>query len=177
MSMFRARIAIACVALPWLAAAGAQEGPNLGVVATPEQIAGWDVSIAPDGQGLPPGSGTPSQGAAVFATKCAACHGPQGEGLLNDRLVGGQGTLATDHAVKTVGSYWPYATTIFDYVRRAMPYVQPHSLTADETYALTAHLLHLNGIIGPNQVIDAKTLPTIKMPNHDNFIRVYPAKQ
>lgn len=153
--------------------AAAQEGPNLGVVATQEQIAGWDVSIAPDGEGLPAGSGTAATGAAIFAVKCAACHGPQGEGLLNDRLVGGQGSLDTEHPVKTIGSYWPYATTIFDYVRRAMPYVQPHSLTADETYALTAHLLHLNGIIDADDVIDAKTLPAVEMPNRENFVSAY----
>lgn len=152
--------------------AGAQEGPNLGVVATPEQVAGWDVSIAPDGAGLPAGSGTAAQGAAVFAVKCASCHGPQGEGSLNDRLVGGLGSIATGQAAKTVGSYWPYATTIFDYVRRAMPYLEPHSLTDDEVYALTAHLLHLNGIIAPDAVIDAQTLPGVHMPNRDNFVRV-----
>ena len=173
----RSRIAVACAAAAWLGSAVAQEGPKLGVAATPEEIAGWDVSVAPDGAGLPPGSGTPDAGAAVFAVKCAACHGPQGEGLLNDRLVGGQGSLTTDRAVKTIGSYWPYATTIFDYVRRAMPYLQPHSLTDDEVYALTAHLLHLNGIIGPDDVIDARTLPAIKMPNVDNFVWAYPAEQ
>ncbi len=177
MSTRRSHIAAACVAAAWLTSAAAQESPNLGVAATPQEIAGWDISVAPDGVGLPPGSGTPSAGAAVFAVKCAACHGPQGEGLLNDRLVGGQGSLTADRAVKTLGSFWPYATTIFDYVRRAMPYVQPHSLTDDETYALTAHLLHLNGIIGPNDVIDARTLPAIEMPNRDNFVWAYPAEE
>lgn len=151
--------------------AGAQEGPALGVLATQEQVAGWDVSIAPDGGGLPEGSGTPAQGAEIFAVKCAACHGPQGEGLLNDRLVGGTGSIATGQAVKTVGSYWPYATTIFDYVRRAMPYLEPHTLTDDEVYALTAHLLHLNGIIAPDAVMDAQSLPAVQMPNRDNFVR------
>ncbi len=174
MCMSRSRIAAACAAVAWISAAVAQEGPNLGVAATPEEIAGWDISVAPDGDGLPQGSGTPSAGAAVFAVKCAACHGPQGEGLLNDRLAGGQGSLTSDRAVKTIGSYWPYATTIFDYVRRAMPYVQPHSLTNDEAYALTAHLLHINGIIGPNDVIDARTLPAIEMPNLENFVWDYP---
>jgi mono/diheme cytochrome c family protein len=164
---------VACTAAGWIGTAVAQEGPNLGVPATPEEIAGWDISVGPDGQALPPGSGTPAAGAAVFAVKCAACHGPQGEGLLNDRLVGGQGSLTTDRAVKTIGSYWPYATTVFDYVRRAMPYVQPHSLTDDETYALTAYLLQLNGIITQDTVIDAKSLPAVEMPNRDNFKRVY----
>lgn len=173
MSMRRFLPMTALVAVVCVTGAAAQEGPNLGVVATREQIAGWDVSIPPSGEGLPPGSGTASAGAAIFAVKCAACHGPQGEGLLNDRLVGGRGSLDTAKAVKTVGSYWPYATTIFDYVRRAMPYLQPHSLTADETYALTAHLLYLNGIIDADDVIDAETLPAVQMPNHDNFVSAY----
>ncbi len=166
-----------CVALMWPLTAPSQEGPNLGVEAAPEEIAGWDISIGTDGAGLPPGSGTPAGGAQVYAAKCAACHGPQGEGLLNDRLAGGQGSLATDSPVRTIGSYWPYATTIFDYVRRAMPYQTPHTLTDDEAYALTAHLLHLNGIIGADDVIDAQTLPAVEMPNRDGFDRVYPAAE
>ena len=100
----------------------APKGPGLGVPATPAQIDAADVSIGPDGAGLPPGSGTPAQGEAIYTTKCIACHGPQGAGTVNDRLVGGQGTLASPAPVKTIGSYWPYATTVFDYVRRAMPY-------------------------------------------------------
>jgi cytochrome c len=164
-----ALIGLTLLGLPALA----QEGPALGVVATPEEIAGWDISIGTDGAGLPPGSGTPSVGAEIFTAKCAACHGLRGEGLLNDRLVGGQDSLATPNPVKTLGSYWPYATTIFDYVRRAMPYLQPHSLTDDETYALTAHLLHLNGVIGPDEVMNAATLPAVRMPNRDNFVWSY----
>ena len=155
--------------------ASAQEGPNLGVEATPAQVAGWDVSVSPEGSNLPPGSGTAKAGAEIFTAKCFACHGERGEGLVNDKLSGGQGTIATDHAVKTIGSYWPYATTVFDYVRRAMPYPEPHSLTDHEAYALTAYLLYVNGIIGENDVIDAKTLPRVKMPNRDNFIQVYKA--
>jgi mono/diheme cytochrome c family protein len=151
----------------------AQQSPNLGVEATPAEIAGWDVSIPPDGSGLPPGSGTPKAGEAIYTVKCMACHGERGAGLLNDRLVGGQGTLTSAAPVRTIGSYWPYATTVFDYVRRAMPYPQPHSLTNDEAYALTAYLLNLNGIIAANAVMDAKTLPRVKMPNRDNFVRIY----
>ena len=173
MSTSRWLIAGVCAALTGTLAAQAQEGPNLGVAATAEEIAGWDISVGPNGEGLPPGSGTPGAGAEIFAAKCAACHGPQGEGLLNDRLVGGQGSLATDNPVRTIGSYWPFATTIFDYVRRAMPYQTPHTLTDDEAYALTAHLLHLNGIIGANDVVDAQTLPAIRMPNRNGFDRVY----
>ncbi len=174
--MFTSRwiLAGACATLAWPLSVGSQEGPKLGVEATPEEIAGWNISVGPDGAGLPPGSGTPDVGAAIFAAKCAACHGPQGEGLLNDQLVGGQGSLATENPVQTIGSYWPYATTIFDYVRRAMPYQTPHTLTDDETYALTAHLLHLNGIIGADDTMDAQSLPAVEMPNRDNFDWVYP---
>ncbi len=149
----------------------AQRGPDLGVVATSEQIAEWDRSIGPDGTGLPEGSGTAAAGAAIFAAKCAACHGVDGEGTINDRLVGGQGTIGAERPIKTIGSYWPYATTIFDYVRRAMPYLTPHTLTDDEAYALTAHLLHENGIIGLDDVIDAESLANVAMPNRDNFVR------
>src|SRR5213594_1460087 len=154
----------------------AQETPNLGRPATPAEVAGWDISIPPDGTGLPPGSGTSEQGAVVYTQKCQACHGEKGAGQPNDRLVGGQGTLASASPVRTIGSYWPYATTVFDYTRRAMPYLQPQSLTDDEVYAVTAYLLHLNGIIGDNDEINARTLPTVKMPNRDNFIIMYPAR-
>src|SRR5881628_894269 len=138
------------------------ESPNLGREATPAQIAGWDISVGPDGVGLPPGKGTPATGAIVYEQKCQACHGAKGAGQPNDRLVGGQGTLASKTPVRTIGSYWPHATTIFDYTRRAMPYVQPQSLTDDEVYAVTAYLLHLNGIIGDNDEINERTLPTVK---------------
>jgi S-disulfanyl-L-cysteine oxidoreductase SoxD len=152
------------------------ETPDLGKPATTAQIAGWDISVGPDGVGLPPGSGTAIKGVAVYEQKCQACHGAKGAGQPNDRLVGGQGTLASKAPVRTIGSYWPYATTVFDYVRRSMPYIQPQSLTDDEVYAVTAYLLNLNGIIGENDVIDARTLPKVRMPNGDNFIRMYPAR-
>jgi cytochrome c len=155
----------ACAA--WSVAA--QEGPGLGVVATPEEIEGWALTILPDGTGLPPGSGTARAGAAIYAAKCAACHGADGTGGPNDQLSGGHGTLASAAPVRTVGSYWPYATTVFDYVRRAMPLPQPQSLSNDETYALTAYLLHLNGIIAEDAVMDARTLPSVEMPNRANF--------
>jgi cytochrome c len=148
-------------------------GPNLGVPATAEQVGGWDVSIGPDGAGLPPGSGTAAQGAAVYAAKCVACHGEKGAGRPNDQLVGGQGTIATPNAVRTVGSYWPYATTLFDYIRRAMPLVAPQSLSNDEVYALTAYLLSLNGVIDEGAVMNATTLPKVAMPNRDNFVWAY----
>jgi cytochrome c len=155
----------------------APKGPGLGEPATAAQIESADVSIGPDGAGLPPGSGTPAQGEAIFNSKCLACHGPQGSGTVNDQLVGGKGTLTTATPVKTIGSYWPYATTVFDYVRRAMPYPTPHSLSDPEVYALTAYLLNLNGIIVKDAVMDAKTLPQVKMPNRGNFILSYPDRR
>jgi cytochrome c len=158
------------------ATASTPETPNLGRAASAAEVAGWDISIAPDGRGLPAGSGTPAQGAVVYAQKCQACHGEKGVGGPNDRLVGGQGTLASATPVRTVGSYWPYATTVFDYIRRSMPFVQPHSLTNDEVYAVTAYVLNLNGIIGGEDVMNAATLPRVKMPNRDNFILVHPWK-
>lgn len=171
--MFIRKTALLVLASAGLSCAYAQEGPNLGVEATPAQVAGWDVSVSSDGSGLPAGSGTAKAGADIYTAKCFACHGERGQGLIDDKLAGGQGTIATSAAVKTIGSYWPYATTIFDYVRRAMPYPMPHSLTNQEVYALTAYLLYINGIIGENDVIDAKTLPRIKMPNRNNFVQVY----
>ena len=151
--------------------AAAAEGPNLGRMATPEELAAWDISIGPDGAGLPPGSGTPKQGEAVFITKCVACHGEKGAGKPNDQLVGGRGTLTGDQApVKTVGSFWPYATTVFDYVRRAMPLNESKSLSNDEVYSVVAYLLHLNGIIDENETVDARTLPKVRMPNADGFV-------
>ena len=154
------------------------KGPDLGQPATAEDIAKWDIDVPPSGKGLPAGSGTAAAGAAVYAKNCAACHGPKGEGKPNDALVGGQGKLAgKGPAPKTVGSYWPYSTTVFDYVRRSMPWNAPQSLTNDEVYAVSAYLLHLNGIIGENDVMDANTLPAVKMPNRDSFTSVYKAKR
>ena len=151
-----------------------QEGPQLGVEAAPAEVAAWDISIGPDGAGLPPGSGTALDGAPVYAIQCLACHGAEGSGQLNDALVGGHGTLGGPAPRRTIGSYWPYATTVFDYIRRSMPYLQPQSLTNDEVYALTAYLLFLNGIIEEDDVIDARTLAAVVMPNRDNFILAYP---
>jgi mono/diheme cytochrome c family protein len=148
----------------------APKGPALGVPASAEEIAAMDISVGPDGAGLPVGSGTPKQGAAVYAAKCIVCHGPEGANGVNDRLVGGQGTLTGATPVKTIGSYWPYATTVFDYVRRAMPYPAPHSLSDAEAYAVTAYLLQLNGIIGADDVMDATSLPKVKMPNQGGFV-------
>ena len=164
------------LALGAYASSVAQETPNLGRLATPAEIAGWDVSIPPDGTGLPPGSGTSEQGAVVYTQKCQSCHGEKGAGKPNDQLVGGPGTLTTKSPVRTIGSYWPYATTVFDFIRRAMPWPQPKTLTSDETYALTAYILKLNGIIGDNDTMNAQTLPKVRMPNRDGFVSMYPNK-
>ncbi|WP_250501150.1 cytochrome c [Caballeronia sp. GAWG1-5s-s] len=134
------------------------------------EIAAWNIDVAPDGRGLPAGSGDVATGAHIFAAKCAACHGANGEGGLGDRLIGGRGTLATDKPVRTVGSYWPYATTLFDYIRRAMPYNAPQSLSADEVYALSAWILNRNGIVPDDARLDAHSLAAIRMPNRDGFV-------
>ena len=177
MSTREALVAVGLViAFGGCAGTTARETPNLGRPATPAEIAGWDISIPPDGRGLPPGAGTSAEGALVYAQKCQTCHGDKGVGGPNDRLVGGQGTLAGKTPVRTVGSYWPYATTVFDYVRRSMPFAQPHSLTDSEVYAVTAYLLSLNGIIRDQDVMNAETLAKVKMPNRDNFILVHPWK-
>ena len=151
--------------------------PNLGIAATPQQIAAWDISIPPSGEGLPPGSGTAKQGAAVYAAKCQACHGEKGAGKPADPLVGGIGTLANANAVRTVGSYWPYATTLFDYVRRAMPSNAPMSLSNDEVYASSAYILYLNGIIAEDAPMNAQTLAAVKMPNRDGFVSDWPPRK
>ncbi len=168
--MFMRELAAAVALVALCGAAAAQQSPNLGKAISPEDLATWDISIGPDGVGLPPGSGTPTQGEAVFTMKCQACHNAKGAGQPNDRLVGGQGSLPGDKpAIKTVGSYWPYATTLFDYIRRAMPFPQSKSLSNDEVYAVAAYILNLNGVIGENDTLDAKTLPAVKMPNRDGF--------
>jgi S-disulfanyl-L-cysteine oxidoreductase SoxD len=147
------------------------QAPQFGQPIAPADIAPWDISIGPDGAGLPPGQGTAAQGEAIYVAKCQACHGEKGTGKPNDPLVGGMGSLAADKVpMKTVGSFWPYATTLFDYVRRAMPFQESKSLTNDELYAVSAYILHLNGIVAANHVLDAQSLPKVQMPNRDGFI-------
>jgi cytochrome c len=145
---------------------------TLGTKASPATIAAADLSITPDGDNLPTGSGTATQGKKVFTAQCASCHGADakgGEGLA-DPLVGGIGTLATDAPIKTVGSFWPYTSTLFDYIRRAMPLNAPLSLSNNQVYAVSAFILSENGIITPTAVMNAQTLPKVTMPNHDGFV-------
>jgi S-disulfanyl-L-cysteine oxidoreductase SoxD len=158
--------------------AGAADAPRFGQPISANDLAPWDISISPDGTGLPPGSGTPAQGATIYAERgCAACHGEQGSGGSGGPLVGGGPLNPTDRdPVKLIGNYWPYATTIFDFTRRAMPWQQPKTLTDNEVYALTAYILALNKIVGESDVMDAQTLPKVKMPNRDGFISRYPEK-
>ncbi len=149
------------------ATAVADDRPGLGKPVTEADLALWDISIGPDGVGLPPGSGTPAQGAAIFAEKCELCHGKEGKGGVATALAGSGRTMA---------SYVPYATTIFDFTRRAMPWTEPKSLKNDEVYALTAYILALNKIIGDSDVMNAETLPKVKLPNRDGFVSRYPEK-
>jgi cytochrome c len=154
-------------------ARAADNGPlGIGHVASPSQIAGWDIDVRADGQGLPPGHGSAREGEKIFAETCAACHGAKGEGKPADRLVGGFGTLATSKPVRTVGSYWPYASTLFDYIRRAMPFNSPQSLTADQVYAVSAYILYLNNIVTEDTVLDATSLPRVEMPNRNGSIQL-----
>jgi cytochrome c len=156
--------------LACLLAAAVQAQPyGIGKPVSEREIAGWNIDVTPDGKGLPIGSGTVAQGKQVYDAQCAACHGAKGEGKPADRLVGGKGTLASSRPVKTIGSFWPYATTVYDYINRAMPYPNPQSLTPDQVYAVTAYLLHLNGIVGADAVMDMATLPKVQMPNRAGF--------
>ena len=181
MSMRKPLIALAAA----LAFAGAgtsaafaqSQSPNLGKPISEADIKAWDIAILPDGTNLPPGSGTSAQGAKVYAEKCVACHAEGGKGggaPGAGPLIGGAPLTNGIETAKTIANYYAYATTVFDYIRRAMPYNAPRSLKDDEVYALTAYILALNKLIGENDVIDAKTLPQVKMPNRDNFILPYP---
>lgn len=149
------------------------KGPNLGQPASPQQIEQWDISVFPDGEGLPPGSGSVMEGEKIYQQQCIACHGPGGIGATGDQLAGAQRGLTSDYAEKTIGTYWPYATTLFDMVRRSMPMNAPGSLSDDEVYAVTAYLLYLNNIVADGAVMNAETLPEVKMPNEDGFINIY----
>jgi len=162
--------AFAAFALACATPAQAQSPYGIGRSATPAEIAGWNIDVDRHGNNLPAGSGSVSHGREVFDQQCAACHGEKGEGGIGDRLVGGQGTLATPRPVKTVGSYWPYAPTLFDYIRRAMPQNAPQSLSNQDVYAVSAYILYLNGLLPAAASLDAKSLSAIKMPNRNMFV-------
>src|SRR5258705_10272663 len=177
--MFTSRrivIAVGAASLVACVAQASTRQPAFGGAGSAEEIARWDISIPPSGAGLRAGSGTAKQGAAVYGAKCLACHGEKGAGKPADALAGGIGSLATARPVRTVGSYWPYATTLFDYVRRAMPLNAPLSLTNDEVYAVSAYVLFLNGIVGEDAVMSAQTLPQVKMPNREGFVSDWPPR-
>ena len=166
--------ALAVATLLWAARAEAQSPYGIGRAATPAEIAGWNIDVGGDGSNLPPGIGSVSHGSEVFAQQCAACHGAKGEGGVGDRLVGGQGTLGTPKPVRTVGSYWPYAPTLFDYIRRAMPITNPQSLQNEEVYALTAYILSFDNVVPKDAVLDANSLPKVQMPNKAGFVNWEP---
>jgi len=137
---------------------------------TADEVKAWDIAIGPEGKELPPGSGTVARGKVVYVEQCTRCHGATGVEGPEMALVGGQGSLATAKPIKTIGSYWPYATTLFDYINRAMPFDRPTVMSADDVYAVTAYLLQINGIIKEQDVMDARTLPAVRMPNRDGFV-------
>lgn len=136
---------------------------------TDAQIASWNIDVAPDGKNLPQGSGTVKEGEQVYQMQCASCHGGKLEGGIGPALMGGQDTLTSEKPLKTVGSYWPYATTLFDYIRRAMPFQQPQSMSNDEVYAVTGYILHRNELLEAEAKVDAQTLVDVKMPNREAF--------
>ena len=176
MSTRNALLALALAVASFGAAAARAETPGLGQPIAEADVAAWDIAAMPSGAGLPPGSGTAAQGATVFVEKCARCHGEGGKGgpVARNPLFGGLPISSAIDTPKTIGNFWGHATTVFDFTRRAMPFDQPRRLTADELYATTAYVLFLNKIIGENDVMDAKTLPQVKMPNRDNFIIRFP---
>ena len=175
--MFTPKLCSVVIVLTMTLMSGAifAQTPKLGKAISPADISAWDINILPDGTGLPPGSGTRAEGARVYAAKCAVCHGQEGKGAANARLVGGD-PIRNMESEKTIANFWPYSTTLFDYIRRAMPWRQPRSLTNEEVYALTAYILSLNKLIGENDTMNAQTLPKVRMPNRDGFIVRFPDK-
>jgi mono/diheme cytochrome c family protein len=165
--------ALVCASGAWLFDAGAGESGRFGYgkMATPQEIAGWDIDVrGDDGAGLPDGKGTVDHGAEVYVQQCAACHGTFGEGEGRyPKLIGGEGTLTAERPEPTVGSYWPFAPTLWDYINRAMPLSAPHTLSADDVYAITAYVLNFNNIVPSDFVADRNSLPKVKMPNRDSF--------
>jgi S-disulfanyl-L-cysteine oxidoreductase SoxD len=179
---------IRCLTVAIVAACGGSAalaaGPNLGQPISPSDFAGWDIDIEPSGAGLPAGSGTPDQGASIFAEQCSACHGEGGRGATTTTsgapaappVVSDVKRNGIDDTTLTIANYWPYATTLFDYIRRSMPWTSPRSLTDDQVYALTAYILAQNKLIDAKQVINAQTLPNVQMPNRNGFIPRFPER-
>ena len=193
MSTRKHGLGLLAVLLAMTAVAGSEalaQMPTYGVGRAPtaEEVKAWDITIPPDGQGLPPGRGTAVLGKPVYAERCVSCHGENGEDPKYRALVGGRGPLTPaelsenldwllgGRPVLTIGRFWAHATTLWSYINRAQPFDEPGSLTHEQVYAVTAYLLHLNGIIGAQDVMNAQMLPKVKMPNRDNFIVFYPAK-
>lgn len=151
-----------------------QQGPNLGQAASPEKIAKWDISVFPNGEGLPKGEGSVKQGKKIYQQHCISCHGQDGLGTAaGDQLAGAKMGLTSEYPEQTIGTYWPYATTLFDVIRRSMPITAPGSLSNEQTYAVTAYLLYLNNIITKDEILNSETLAKVKMPNEEGFVNVY----
>lgn len=174
MSTHEGLIFAAALLLATTANVSLAETPHLGKPLDEAAIANWDISIQPDGTGLPKGGGTSAQGAVIFAEKCSACHGDNAKGGVAAALVDDRKLAGISASQKTIKNFWPYATTVFDFIRRAMPFTAPRSLTDDEVYALTAYILAGNKLIGVDETMNAETLPKVKMPNRDNFIIRFP---
>lgn len=176
MSMCKPLAALVFALAAASAPALADDLPHLGKPVTDADLKAWDISVLPDGTNLPPGSGTAAQGAKLYVDKgCNLCHGDNGKGGASNMLVG-KPSLTADGITsnKTIANFWAYPTTLFDYIRRAMPWPTPHTLTDDEVYALCAYLFAANDLIPQEEVMNAQTLPKVKMPNHDNFIIKFP---
>ena len=171
--LLRAILPLASLLALWSGGANAGSPGHFGYgkPATPDEIAGWNIDVrGGDGAGLPDGKGTVDHGADVFGEQCAACHGTFGEGEGRyPKLMGGEGTLTSERPEPSVGSYWPFAPTLFDYINRAMPLSAPHTMSADDIYAVMAYILNFNNIVPSTFVADHNSLPKVKMPNHDNF--------
>ena len=168
--MAASKCALASAIGGWMLAMTAQAGSfGIGTRPSDAQIAAWNIDVAPDGKSLPPGRGTVAQGRTLYDLQCGACHGPDLQGGMGPALAGGKGTLASDKPLKTVGSYWPYATTLFDYIRRTMPLQAPQSLSADDVYALVGYILFRNGILPEDATVDAARVVEVRMPNRDGF--------
>jgi S-disulfanyl-L-cysteine oxidoreductase SoxD len=167
------KLAVAAGLVLAFGAVALAESPKLGKPISPKDFTAWDLNILPDGSNLPPGSGKSADGIKIFAEQCALCHGDGGKGGRAARLIGGPPKATLDGG-KTIANYWPYATTLFDFIRRAMPFPAPRTLTDDQVYALVAYILSENKLIGEGEEMNAQTLPKVRMPNRDNFVVQFP---